>query len=74
MEVTQEERRELKESFDFNDSDSNGKIDFVEFLAMLEKLEAGIDAAQAQFGFEAIDTDGDGMISFDEFVEWWRAT
>jgi len=74
VEVTQEERRELKESFDFNDSDSNGKIDFVEFVTMLEKLEAGIDTAQAQFGFEAIDTDGDGMISFDEFVEWWHAT
>jgi Ca2+-binding EF-hand superfamily protein len=74
MTVTEEERRELKEAFDFNDSDSNGKIDFVEFLAMLEGLEAEIDTAQAQFGFKAVDTDGDGTISFDEFVEWWRAT
>jgi Ca2+-binding EF-hand superfamily protein len=74
MAVTSKERRELKEAFDFNDSDSNGKIDFVEFVAMLEGLEADIDAAQAQFGFKAVDTDGDGMISFDEFVEWWRAT
>lgn len=74
MKVTQEEQRQLKATFDFNDSDSNGKIDFVEFIAMLQGLEAGIDAAQAQFGFKAVDTDGDGMISFDEFVEWWRAT
>ena len=74
MKVTEEERRELKEAFDFNDSDSNGKIDFVEFVAMLEGLGAGLDAAQAQFGFEAVDTDGDGVIDFDEFVEWWRAT
>ena len=74
MTVTPEERAELKESFDFNDSDGNGKIDFVEFVAMLEGLEAGIDAAQAQIGFGTIDTDGDGMINFDEFVEWWRAT
>jgi calmodulin len=72
--VSEEERRELREAFDFNDSDSNGKIDFVEFIAMLEGLEAGIDAVQAQIGFKAVDTDGDGTISFDEFVEWWRAT
>ena len=74
MKVTQEERRELKEAFDFADSDSNSKIDFVEFVAMLEGLETGIDAAQAQSGFRAVDIDGDGMISFDEFIEWWRAT
>jgi Ca2+-binding EF-hand superfamily protein len=74
VEVTQEERQELRESFDFIDSDSNGKIDFVEFVAMLEGLEAEIDAAQAQIGFETVDTDGDGTISFDEFIEWWRAT
>ena len=59
MKVTQEERRELKEAFDFTDSDSNSKIDFVEFVAMLEGLEAGIDAAQAQSGFKAVDIDGD---------------
>lgn len=74
MGVSEEERQELKEAFDFNDSDNNGKIDFVEFIAMLEGLEAGIDAAQAQIGFETVDTDGDGSISFDEFLEWWRAT
>lgn len=74
MAVSEEERQELKEAFDFNDSDNNGKIDFVEFLAMLEGLEAGIDAAQAQIGFETVDTDGDGSIDFDEFLEWWRAT
>lgn len=72
--VSEEERRELKEAFDFNDSDSNGQIDFMEFMSLLEGLEAGIDAAQAQFGFETVDTDGDGAISFDEFVEWWRET
>jgi Ca2+-binding EF-hand superfamily protein len=74
MNVTDEERRELKEAFDFNDSDSNGKIDFVEFVAMLDGLEAGIDTAEAQLGFAEVDTDSDGMISFDEFIEWWRAT
>ena len=74
MGVTQEERRQLREAFDAGDRDGNGKIDFVEFVAMLEQLGADLDAAKVQFGFESVDTDGDGMIDFDEFVEWWRAT
>lgn len=74
MTVTEQERQELKEAFDFSDGDSNGKINFLEFVDMLESLGAGIDAAQAQFGFKEVDTDGDGMIDFDEFIEWWRAT
>jgi Ca2+-binding EF-hand superfamily protein len=74
MTVTEEERRELKEAFDFSDTDSNGKIDFMEFVVLLEGLEAGIDAPQAQTGFETVDTDSDGAISFDEFLEWWRET
>lgn len=73
MAVTEEERRELKEAFDYNDSDNNGRIDFMEFVSMLNGLEAGIDTAQAQIGFETIDTNGNGTISFDEFIEWWRS-
>ena len=73
MTVTQEKLRDLKEAFDFSDSDSNGEIDFVEFVTLLEEFGVSIDTAQAQSGFEALDTDNDGMIGFDEFVEWWRA-
>ena len=74
MTVTKKERRDLSQAFERVDSDSNGKIDFVEFVTLLETLGADVDAAQAQFGFERVDTDDDGMIEFDEFVEWWRAT
>jgi len=72
--VTDEERQELMDAFEFSDSDNNGRIDFVEFIALLEGLDADVDAATAQIGFKAVDTDGNGSISFDEFLEWWRAT
>jgi Ca2+-binding EF-hand superfamily protein len=72
MELNAEELEELRESFDYNDGDANGKIDLDEFTSMLDDLEAGIDTDEARIGFREIDTDRDGAIEFDEFVEWWR--
>jgi Ca2+-binding EF-hand superfamily protein len=71
MAVTPEEYTELKESFEYNDSNKDGKIDFDEFMSMLDDLEADIDETEAQIGFRAIDTDRDGAVGLDEFVEWW---
>jgi len=71
MELTDEEREELRESFEYNDLDEDGRIELDEFVSMLEALETGIDRAEARIGFEAIDTDKDGVISFDEFADWW---
>ena len=71
MPVTPEEYDELKESFEYNDSNDDGKIDFTEFLSMLNDLEADISEAEARIGFRAIDTDRDAAIELGEFVEWW---
>ena len=71
MPVTPEEYDELKESFEYNDSNDDGKIDFNEFVSMLDDLEAEVGEPEARIGFRAIDTDRDGAIELDEFVEWW---
>ena len=71
MPVTPEEYDELKESFEYNDSNDDGKIDFGEFVSMLDDLEADVAEAEARIGFRAIDSDRDGAIELDEFVEWW---
>jgi Ca2+-binding EF-hand superfamily protein len=71
MPVTPEEYTELKESFEYNDANGDGKVDFGEFMSMLNELEADIDEPEARIGFRAIDTDRDGAIELDEFVEWW---
>lgn len=70
MRPTQERLRELKDSFDYNDGDRNGQIDRDEFVNMLIDLEAETSRAEAEIGFRAIDTDRDGAIEFDEFLEW----
>ncbi len=72
MALTEEEFEELEESFRYNDDDSDGKIAFKEFLNMLSGLEAGVSLAEARIGFHEIDTDNDGAIELDEFIDWWR--
>jgi Ca2+-binding EF-hand superfamily protein len=68
---TPEEIDELRESFQYNDPNGDGKIDFGEFLQMLIDLEANVDREEARIGFDEIDLDNDHAIEFDEFIEWW---
>jgi len=62
---------ELREAFEYNDRDQDGRIELDEFIAMLEDLEAGTSRQDASVGFQDIDTNDDGLIDFDEFVKWW---
>jgi len=71
--VDPEELAELREDFAYNDANSDGRIDFEEFCRLLDDLEAGMSRTDCRLGFEAIDTDNDGMVSFTEFVDWWTA-
>ena len=67
----QEELDELREAFDYNDRDGDGKIQLDEFSAMLDELEAETSESEIEIGFKDIDTNDDGLIDFDEFVAWW---
>lgn len=62
---------ELREDFGFNDANGDGRIEYAEFVALLEDLEADMSEAEARLGFAEIDVDEDGSIDFDEFVRWW---
>ena len=62
---------ELREAFEYNDRDGDGRIEPDEFATMLDELEANISAKEAKTGFQDIDTNDDGLIDFDEFVAWW---
>ena len=68
---TEEELDELREAFDYNDRDGDGRIQLDEFSAMLDELEADMSAAEVEIGFKDIDTNDDGLVDFQEFVAWW---
>jgi Ca2+-binding EF-hand superfamily protein len=71
MTLSPEELDEFKETFAYNDLDADGKIEFNEFLKMLNALEAGMSRDEARIGFDVVDTDDDGLIDLDEFIAWW---
>jgi len=62
---------ELKEGFEFNDANGDGKIEFKEFVEMLKGLDAFGGHDEARVGFDSVDSDKDGLIDLDEFVAWW---
>lgn len=68
---SQEQLDELREDFEFNDANHDGRIQYREFVALLGGLEAGMSDEEARIGFGEIDTDDDEAIGFDEFVAWW---
>ncbi|MEO8467583.1 MAG: EF-hand domain-containing protein [Gammaproteobacteria bacterium] len=68
---TKEQLDELREAFEYNDRDSDGRIEPDEFVTMLDELEANMSAKEAKAGFQDIDTNDDGLIDFGEFVAWW---
>jgi calmodulin len=68
---TEEQLDELREAFEYNDRDSDGRIRLDEFIEMLDELEAEVDEKEARVGFGDIDTNDDGLIDFEEFVAWW---
>lgn len=68
---TEEQLDELRESFDYNDRDGDGRIELGEFASMLDELEAEMSEREVEIGFKDIDTNDDGLIDFTEFVAWW---
>ena len=70
--LSEDHLQQVRENFDFADTDGNGLIDFKEFRGLLKVLSPESRTQQAAEGFSMIDTNSDGQIDFDEFVEWWE--
>lgn len=71
--LTDQERTELKETFNYFDEDKNGLIDYTEFTRLLDGLDADMSSEEMRIGFDSTDLDHNGFIDADEFFEWWCA-
>lgn len=71
MTPTARELQELVEHFAQCDRNHDHRIDFAEFTELLRNLEAEMSDEEMRIGFEAIDRNRNGSISFAEFRDWW---
>ena len=69
--LSEEQLDELREAFDYNDRDGDGRIQLDEFIEMLDELEAEMTDDEAETGFKDIDSNDDGLVDFAEFCAWW---
>lgn len=65
--------QELKREFALVDVDGDGRVSFQEFKRLLEDLDAGMSESDVRIGFREVDSDHDGLIDCQEFIEWWSA-
>ncbi len=69
--LTTNELSELRQNYDRCDSDGDGWIVQKEFSRLLQSLDSDLSEDECLLAFEATDDDGDGSISFEEFMRWW---
>ena len=65
-----EERGRLREDFDYNDLNRDGRLTLGEFIRFMRSVDEDMTAEECEIGFDEIDTNRDGSIEFDEFVAW----
>jgi Ca2+-binding EF-hand superfamily protein len=59
--------------FEKYDTDGNGTITKDEFVAMIYALGRHMDAMEREAAFSFVELNGDGRITFGEFLRWWQA-
>lgn len=69
-----EERGRLRESFDANDLNRDGRLTLGEFIRFMEALDENLTSEECQIGFDEIDSNHDGAVDFDEFQAWWTGS
>jgi Ca2+-binding EF-hand superfamily protein len=65
------ELAELRHTFDAYDTDGDGWIVSHEFSHLLQVLDHELSRDECLLAFDLTDGDGDGSISFEEFMGWW---
>ncbi len=69
--VIQAKRDEVKEMFNIFDKSGDGDIDKDELDGLLKLMNMGSSAGSTTEILHQIDTDGSGVIDFEEFFDWY---
>lgn len=64
-------RSELRKEFVAADLNGDGRVNFEEFKQLLQGLEADMSVEEMRIGFHEVDTDHNGLIDCQEFIDWW---
>jgi Ca2+-binding EF-hand superfamily protein len=67
-----EERARLREDFDYNDLNHDGRLTLGEFIRFMRNVDENMTGEECEIGFDEIDTNHDGAIEFEEFEAWAR--
>jgi len=65
------ERDRAKKVFSFFDEDKDSHISMKELQALVFQLGEILTSEQIEHVMQSLDTDCDGVLSFDEFYAWW---
>ena len=68
-----EEKERLHDLWTTYDVDSSGDLDREEVRTVLKKMGRLVTEVKLDRAFEDMDVNGDGLVTFDEFVVWWDA-
>jgi len=66
---------EVEETFELLDANGDRGIDFEEFARLMREIDHTRSPTALRARFDAIDTNRDGRVNFDEFRAWcggWR--
>jgi Ca2+-binding EF-hand superfamily protein len=69
--LSAEQLSDLRQNFDSVDGDGDGWVVDTEFIGLLQSLDDDLSRDECLLAFEGTDADGDGKISFEEFIVWW---
>jgi calmodulin len=59
---------EIRRAFDAFDKNGDGLVSIGELLTLMDQIGETLSRAEAEDALRRGDTDGDGQLSFDEFI------
>lgn len=72
IESTENDLHDLIETFERYDRNDNGSLDWDEFCLLLDEIIGDMSLDEKSLAFHLVDSNHTGMITFQEFVDWWQ--